>query len=495
MAEALQERASGVAVRRLPLKLSGDERRVILLPFGLGERRQVEVVLEQVGRLSDEEVSETLAAIVAGFGGRHEGLEDRFEEHGAIALGLLGRDGEVSAERRRLMGAYLTMEYSIEGAALLNPSVVPHPDQSGLPEGWVRFLLSLRATGEGHVSSVVFRTGTIDADHNVRLDRTSGLSARTRLAPDQRYHRDLFGRKLGEMGVNMSLAGPVLRRLGEGFTLAELETAVDEVRRAADPSVLLERALESVLWLARSNYELQLAAGASLSDLIIFPHSDNESRGIEDVRLVRFADDDGSVRFYGTYTAINGVRMLPMLLETTDFRRIQIHTLNGACVQNKGMALFPRRIGGHYAMCSRIDGRNLFLMFSDYVYFWESARLLATPKYPWELRLMGNCGSPIETREGWVLLTHGVGPMRRYCIGAMLLDRDDPFKIRGRLRQPLISPVGEEREGYVPNVVYSCGSMVHRGRLYLPYAMSDTSSTMGTLEMDELLDRLLRDGP
>jgi predicted GH43/DUF377 family glycosyl hydrolase len=329
----------------------------------------------------------------------------------------------------------------------------------------------------------------------VRLDSPAHYPARSRLAPDQQYLKDLFRRKLGEMAVDLDNADTVLNRLPEQFTLVELERAIAQFRESARAHPQFTETMESMLWLAASNYRLKLKEDADISQIVIFPQSDNESRGIEDLRLVRFTDDDGAVSCVGTYTAFNGVRTLPMLLETRDFRTIAIHTLNGACAINKGLALFPRRLNGHFAMCSRIDGQNLYIMYSDMIHFWETAKLFARPKYPWELRLIGNCGSPIETREGWLLMTHGVGPMRRYCIGAMLLDLEDPTKIIGRLKEPLITPSEEEREGYVPNVVYSCGSMVHRARLFIPFAMSDEVTSMASVPLGDLLDQLIADGP
>jgi predicted GH43/DUF377 family glycosyl hydrolase len=244
-------------------------------------------------------------------------------------------------------------------------------------------------------------------------------------------------------------------------------------------------------WLARENYRLELPPKADISEMVVFPQSDNESIGIEDLRLVRFVDDDGSVTFYGTYSAYNGSHVLPQLMETKDFHNLHMHTLNGACVQNKGLALFPRRIGGHYCMCSRLDGENLFIMYSDIVEFWESAELLQVPKYPWEFMQIGNCCSPVETEAGWLLLTHGVGLMRGYCIGAMLLDRDDPLKVIGHLSEPLIVPTDDEREGYVPNVVYTCGAIVHGHCLFRPYAMSDSATGFAVVPLDKLLNRLV----
>jgi predicted GH43/DUF377 family glycosyl hydrolase len=275
------------------------------------------------------------------------------------------------------------------------------------------------------------------------------------------------------------------------FTFEELEHAIDRAHQAHPEMFELEEATNGMLWLARSNYHLELPLDAPASEIVIFPQSDNESMGIEDLRMVRFVDANGAVTYFGTYTACNGYRVLPQLLETSNFHRVAVHTLNGARARNKGMALFPRKIGGHYVMCSRIDGENLYIMYSDFVHFWESATLLERPQHPWEYVQIGNCGSPLETPEGWLLLTHGVGPMRQYCIGAMLLDLEDPLKVIGHLDEPLIMPTEAEREGYVPNVVYSCGAMIHEGHLYIPYGMSDMATGMACVRVDALLERLL----
>ena len=282
--------------------------------------------------------------------------------------------------------------------------------------------MSLRAVGEGHISTTVFQTGTIGAAGLLRLDPALGRSARPHIVPEAQYSRDLLRRKLCEMGIASDMADIIFERLPERFTHAELDAVTTTVRSHWGEDPRLSNIIAVLEWLVRSNYRLKLEDDDNIADLVLFPRSETESKGIEDMRLVRFVDDDGAVTYFGTYTGFNGQGILPMLMETPDFRTISIHTLNGACVQNKGMALFPRRIDGHYAMCSRIDGHNLFLMFSDYIHFWESAQVLARPRYPWEWRLIGNCGSPQETPEGWLLITHGVGPMRRYSIGAMLLD-------------------------------------------------------------------------
>jgi len=495
MEHPTERQRTEIRVQNLSIKLQANIRRVILLPFYIMGQANVGVIFDRVDRLSDAEVGEALATVADGFSRRHRRLDETLEEHYQIAARLVGRTDGLSPSRRLLIGAYFSMEYSLESAALFNPSIVPHPDQSGLPEGSLRFVMSLRAVGEGHLSSTVFQTGVINSDLTIRLDPSGAFSAHCRSTPDRVYHKGLFVRKLAEMGVHLQHAGAVFDRLDERFTIRKLDRAVAEAQEQTGAALSAENVIGAIQWLARANYQLRLAPEDEIRDLILFPRSESEARGIEDMRLVRFVDDDGSVTYYGTYTGFDGEHILPLMMETKDFRTLNVHTLNGDRVQNKGMALFPRRLDGHYVMCSRIDGQNLYLMASDMPYFWETATLLAEPRHSWELRIIGNCGSPLETPEGWLLLTHGVGPMRRYCLGAMLLDLDDPFRIRGRLKRPLIAPTEEEREGYVPNVVYSCGALIHRGRLVLPYAVSDTATRVATIALDELLERLLEDGP
>jgi predicted GH43/DUF377 family glycosyl hydrolase len=489
----VNETSNDFLVRRLPIRLAGDDRRVIVRPFVLSNGR-VRTLFERLDGLEEETAARLLAEVERGYGDRHADLRATFDEHFAIGADLIGWRAQWSGARRALAGAYLTMEYAVDSAALFNPSIVPHPDQSGLSRGELRFLMSLRATGEGHVSSIVFRTGVITPRLDVRVDPLPAKLHRSRVAPDRSYERGLFGRKLAEMGVGGVAAEQVLRRVPERFTLMQLSAAVEEARATLDGVQNAGEMLRTMLFLAQSNYHIDLAAAAALSELVIFPMSEDESRGIEDLRMVRFVEDDGAVSHYGTYNAYNGFRTLPMLMCCNDFRRIEIHSLNGAAALNKGMALFPRRIDGSYVMCSRIDGENLFISYSDSVHFWEKAQRLITPKYPWELMQVGNCGSPIETPQGWLLLTHGVGPMRSYAIGAMLLDLRDPLKVIGHLREPLIFPLPDEREGYVPNVVYTCGAMVYREHLLIPYAQADKSTGIAVVDLGRLIERLLQHG-
>ena len=484
-------RRSPLRVRRLPVTFISDIRRVITRFFDPGGELRIRNVIDRVAALSGGEVDRLLDGVFLKFRSRHDNIATALDENYRTAMTLIGMSDDFSRNRRLLVGSYLTAEYSIESAALFNPSIVPHHNQRNLPAGAVRFIMSLRATGEGHVSSIVFRTGVIYSDHQIQIDPCSHFSKPVRVVPDKQYEKPLFRRKLKDIGVNEGTADLVLDRLAEAFTSAQLEHAITETRAAASEKLQLEESLQDIRWLAQSNYQLELSREADASELVIFPQTSNESHGIEDLRMVRFVDDDGAVTYYGTCTAFDGYRVLPQLIETRDFLRIGVHTINGARAQNKGMALFPRRIGGHYVMCSRIDGENLYIMVSDIVHFWETAELLQKPRCPWEFVQIGNCGSPLETPAGWLLLTHGVGPMRTYCIGAMLLDLNDPLKVIGCLDEPLITPTEKERDGYVPNVAYSCGAMIHNGNLFLPFATSDMITRFAMVSLDSLLNRLI----
>jgi predicted GH43/DUF377 family glycosyl hydrolase len=478
----------------LPVTFRSDFRRVITRFFNPGGEERIYHVIDRVRTLSNEQVDRLLDEVFLKFRTRHSKIACVLDENYWTALEITGRSSQpddCSRNRRMLIGAFLTAEYSIESAALFNPSIVPHHNQNNIPAGAVRIIMSLRATGEGHVSSIVFRTGVIYSDHQIQIDPCSRFTKPVRTVPDKQYEKPLFRRKLQDIEVNDEVTNLVLDRLGDLFNLAQLELAITDVRAAAPETLHLDESLQEIGWLAHSNYQLELPREAEASELVIFPQTRSDSHGIEDLRMVRFVEDDDTVIYYGTYTAFDGYHVLPQLIETRDFLRIGVHTINGACARNKGMALFPRRIGGHYAMCSRIDGENLYIMFSDIVHFWETAQLLQTPCHSWGLVQIGNCGSPLETPEGWLLLTHGVGPMRTYCIGAMLLDLNDPLKVIGCLDEPLIAPTEKERDGYVPNVVYSCGSMIHNGDLYLPFATSDMITRFAIVSLDSLLNRLI----
>lgn len=467
-----------------------DDRRVITRQFVPGDETRIRNVLDRVMGFTEQQVESQLAEVVRDFGARHRRIETVLDDHyQAVEQHLEGR--EVSAARRKLIGAFFTQEYSIESAALFNPSIVPHPDQSGVPEGHVRFIMSLRATGEGHISSIVFRTGLIYPSGRMVVDTVSPYVAMAKPDPKARLPKKEFFHKLIEMGAYSDTAGRILDALPDEFDVVGLDATINDVRERPGLGDGYEETAQQMLWLARSSYHLDFPSECPTSEIVIFPVTENDSRGIEDARFVRFVDDDGKEIYYGTYTAYNGFRILPELLETHDFRKFTFVPLNGKYVQNKGMALFPRKVNGEYAMIGRLDGENLFMMTSSNVRFWNTAKLLRGPKFPWEMIQIGNCGSPIETSEGWLLLTHGVGAMRRYAIGAALLDLDDPSRVIAYSPEPLLSPNEREREGYVPNVVYSCGAMIHNDQLVIPYAMADSATSVATVAVDDLLDYLL----
>lgn len=481
---------TSVRVTRLALHLTADAKRVIARPFMPGGPGRIAVILERVAALSDDEVAALLRTILADYRVRHRDIRGVFRQHFDRAQDTQKTRREVSDDRRLLAGAYFTSEYSLESVALFNPSMVLHPDQNSVAQGAARFVVSLRACGEGHVSSIEFRTGLVDADQNITLDPPSRFASTEQPVDDALYDKAVFVPKLMEMRAHNRGAEPVLALLDDQFTMSDLNAAIGRCRPKDGDITLFKELADNMIWLAHSNYELEFPPDVGLSERVIFPVSDNESRGIEDARFVRFTHLDGRVVYYATYTAYNGFRTLPQLIETTDFRHFKVNTLNGRCVQNKGMALFPRPINGEFVMASRLDGENIYLLRSDNIHFWNESKLVRAPKYSWEFVQVGNCGSPIETKEGWLLLTHGVGPMRQYWISALLLDLEDPSRVIGDLSEPLLMPNADERDGYVPNVVYSCGSMGHGDRLIVPYAVSDSRVSFATLSLSELVSKL-----
>ena len=402
---------------------------------------------------------------------------------------MLSAEENISGQRRLLMGAGFLAEYSREIAALFNPSMVPHPDQTGLEPGALRFIISLRATGEGHISSITFRSGILHPDSPIEVCAPSGFLTEPRQVPNLRFEKGLFERKLFELGLTCELSRRVMNRLGDSFAAHELRASLntEQFRHSDGMSLDEQNTIQGIWMLARSNYEVQFQPEEELSQRVLFPATPSQRNGIEDARFVRFLNGDGTYIYYATFTAFDGRVIMPELVETSDFLHFRFISLNGPAAENKGMALFPRKINGLYAMLSRQDNENIYIMFSDNVHFWNERTLLLKPAFPWELVQLGNCGSPIETDAGWLVLSHGVGPMRKYCIGAFLLDRDHPSKVIGRLREPLLSPNESEREGYVPNVVYSCGALLHQGTLIIPYAMADHASAFATVPLDEVL--------
>lgn len=423
-------------VRRTSILIKPDPRRVLLRPFYPSSDAHARRVLDRVLQLSDAEIDSCIERLSAEFEGRHQEPRDFVAQRIEQLRSKLGIEQPLGEARALVLVSCFTQEYACESTALFNPSMVWHPDQAGLQTEERRFLLSLRAIGEGHVSSIAFRSGVVDAHGGIALEPT---------------HRWV--------------------RAGQPV----------EVRRGDDCDEYGP---------TPPDYEVLYSGNGPLSERILFPSSVREKNGMEDARFVRLRDDNDVGCYYATYTAYDGNNTAPQLLATDDFRRFRIHTLYGRAASNKGLALFPRKIGGRYAMLGRQDHENVSLMFSNSLFHWDHSQPLLQPQFPWELIQLGNCGSPIETDVGWLVLTHGVGAMRKYCIGAALLDRDDPSRVIGRLPEPLLSAENDERNGYVPNVVYSCGALAHGNLLIIPYAMSDYASSIATVDLGELLAAL-----
>ncbi len=488
--------ANPIHVTRASTILRPDQSRVLLRPFSPGDSERVSGIIARIMTLPEERVDVLLNEISAEFSQRHQQIHNLFRERFEQVRDVLSKDQEVSERRRLLIGSYFLAEYSLESAALFNPSIVPHPDQTGLPTGSLRFILSLRATGEGHISSITFRTGIIHSDQRIEVLPPTGFLTEPRQIPNPVYEKELFARKLTELGLTRDLTRRVLNRLGNSFALEELRSSLQaEQFRLSDGMTQEDQGEAQGIWmLARSNYEVQFQAEQQLSERILFPATPSQRNGIEDARFACFHNEDGTHTYYATFTAFDGKVVMPELMETSDFLHFRFITLNGPAAKNKGMAIFPRKINGRYAMLSRQDNENIYLMFSDNVHFWNERRELLKPKFSWELVQLGNCGSPIETDAGWLVLSHGVGPMRKYCIGAFLLDRDDPSKVIGRLREPLLKPNQKEREGYVPNVVYTCGALLHQGALIIPYGLADHATGFATVQLDEVLAAMHSEG-
>ncbi len=476
-------------ITRIKEKIEREDSRVIIRAHIPSDMSRVGKIINRVISLSEGTAEELLKNVIKDFYSRHKNIEQRLMDHFDKVREYLPKNTTISNAKKEIIGAYFSMEYSIESAALFNPSIVAHPDQTGISPGELRFIMSLRATGEGHISSIVFRSGIIKDRSTFLFEDTSKFVGTAKVLNDPTYNNHLFSLKLKDMKSWDETSKQIMETLPYTFTPEELRASIGKVHQN-DTFAHNEQTITNIKWLANSNYRIKFDSDSLIAERVIFPVSENESRGIEDARFVKFYDEGGQSTYYATYTAYNGRCILPQLLETKDFISFSIHTLNGKAVQNKGMALFPRKIKGKYAMLSRLDGENNYIMFSSQLHFWNESTLIQEPTMPWEFVQIGNCGSPLETNEGWLVLTHGVGPMRQYSIGAVLLDLDNPTKVIARLEAPLLTPNEKEREGYVPNVVYSCGSLIHNNTLIIPYAMSDISSNIATVKVKDLLARM-----
>ena len=482
-------------VRRCPVHIAADTSRVVTRLFVPGhegfdqQESRSNSVLQRVLELPDEEVQQSLDDVMARFSGRHHGLTETFLQHADELSDRLNPERQLSSSRRLLLGATFTSEYAIEGAALCNPSMVMHPDQVGVKSGDVRFVMSVRAIGEGHFSSIGFRTGTISASADVEFDPAPVFAEKGR-RDEAMLEAEVFKGELRRLRASVDDSDYVLGPLGRRFTSAELEVRLSLLEDHVATRKQARRTIGQIRRIAERSYGVRFESDTALSERVLLPAMSAESNGMEDARFVRFPHEDASVTYYASYTAFNGTDIFQQLLETKDFVHFTSSPMAGAAAANKGLALFPRKINGRFAALSRSDRESNTITYSDNPHRWEEGLACQTPTRSWEVVQLGNCGSPIETELGWLVLSHGVGPMRTYAIGALLLDLEDPTRIIGRLREPLLSPTRDERDGYVPNVVYSCGALLHAGNLVIPYGMGDSAIGVATVPLNELLGAL-----
>jgi len=480
-------------VTRSDNHLLPDPRRVISRQFLPGQelmadgRARVDAVITRVLAMPADLVTATLGATVALFADRHDDLDDVFARH-VEPVAYRFRDRQVSPEQARLIGAYFTQEYALEAAALFNPSMVPHPDQSGLEPGELRYLMTVRSVGEGHVSSIQLRSGVLGVDQTVRPDPPAPHPRTGRQSPATMSEAFLHLALSDRAGIPPSEnLATLLPTTIDAANLPEVLTSVQRDFIAHDRAL---EVTERIRWIFACDYHLDFAPDRELSEAVLFPAAPDESRGMEDARCTRLVEDDGSIRYLATYTAFDGRDICSHLIDTTDFRHLEVRQLLGPAAKNKGMAIFPRRVGGQYLALARWDRENIGITRSDDLRWWEAATTVQRPLHAWELIQLGNCGPPLETAAGWLVLTHGVGPVRRYGIGAVLLDLDDPTQLIGALTEPLLTPEEDERHGYVPNVVYSCGGLLHADSLVIPYGCSDSSIRFAFVDLPALLERL-----
>ena len=482
-------------VTRSPHRIAADPSRVITRLFVPGQEgfelqdSRAGAVLARILALDEDEVRASLDDVLTRFDGRHRDLIGTFRRHAREVADRIDPTRELSESRMLLLGAVFTNEYAIEGAALCNPSMVAHSDQTGTASGSLRFVMSVRGIGEGHRSSIGFRTGVIDAAGDVTIDDSAPYASVGAVVPTL-LDGAVMRRELGRLRRAGEAADYVLDALGDQFTRGDLDEQLDRLQNHRRTRGHATATISLIRSIAERTYGVEFADDTQLSERVLYPATSAEAAGMEDARFVRFVDDDGSVTYYASYTAYSGSHISQQLMETDDFRSFTSTPMVGRAAENKGLALFPRRIRGCFAAMSRSDRESNSIAYSDHPYEWTDSVRCQRPVRAWEALQLGNCGPPIETEAGWLVLTHGVGPMRTYRIGAMLLDLEDPTRIVGQLREPLLSPAADEQDGYVPNVVYSCGALVHGGTLVLPYGIGDAAIGFALAPLDDLLTAL-----
>jgi predicted GH43/DUF377 family glycosyl hydrolase len=481
---------------RLDLTMAPDDRRVVIKLFVPGEDAQLvqnraSRLIERILQLEDDEIGRLLDDVLARFAERHHDLLGVFQHHYDLVSHRVPAEIELSPAARTLIGAYFSHEFSIEAAALCNPSMVPHPDQSDLELGQLRTAISLRQIGEGHISSIGFCTAVLGPGPAIRIeDRTGPLMIGQRTGA--KHQRDLLAAGLAEEEIDNEASAYVLSALPERYDDEEFEDILGHLPGELLARTTTQETLEAIRRIVASDYAVTFPATVPLDHRVLWPATPAESNGMEDARFVQVHEPDGRPLYQATYTAYDGRHIGGRMLSTRDMRHFEVTALRGPAARNKGMALFPRPVGGkHLALC-RSDGETLGLSTRDEKMWWQDPVPLLVPHRGWDLIQVGNCGSPVETEAGWLVLTHGVGPMRRYAIGAMLLDLENPQRVIADLPHGLLEPDEVEREGYVPNVVYSCGGLVHDGRFWLPYGASDVRVGFACVDLDRLLRRMVR---
>jgi predicted GH43/DUF377 family glycosyl hydrolase len=484
-----------LSVERKPIRIYPDPKRVIARFFFIGNDRAKDLI-KRVMALDEETVFGTVSPLLQEYSKRHRNITKVLDRNCAklkpLFKELKFEHKHLTHYRKLLIGSYFTHEYSIESAAFFNPSIVEDPDQTELIEGHKRLIISFRAVGEGHISSITFRRALIDDNNEITVLPSGNYIDEAEIVRHEVYNKKLFFDKAAVTQTNLSIIKELEPKLDQHFEYSSLRRIIIDSQNMEEED-MKKLEYDKILWLADSYYDIVFSLDTDISDRVIFPISEYERKGIEDARFVKFNDDDGAITYYATYTAYDGSLIMPKMLQTVDFVTFKMMPLYGDGAQNKNLALFPRKINGKFAMMSRIDGCNNYIMYSDNINVWEKPILLQEPKFTWEFIQIGNCGSPIETEHGWLVMAHGVGPMRRYVLGASLLKLDDPGVEIGRLREPLLIPNSDEREGYVPNVVYSCGSIIHNGKLIIPYGVSDSSTAFAEVDLADLINKLITD--
>lgn len=467
-----------------------DESKVIAKRLHL-EKDRAERIISRICDMPEERKKDLLDQILKNYEHRHKNLKRILKNNFDKVIADLNNkeiDG-LSIENKLLIGAYFTNEYSIEAAALFNPSIVADPFQNHKKPDELKVIISFRAVGEGHMSSVVFRSGILDKTGNIRMNKTNNVIERAKVTDTPEYIKEDFIMKMKDI-KEYEPVKEIFDQLLDDFNLNELNEAISRFKKNKHLTDSGNQAIQTLNWLSRSTYQIKFDSDTDISQRVIFPRMQTDIKAIEDVRFTPLSDSHGNTVYCGTYTAYNGFTILPQLLETRDFFNFRISILTGSGSQNKGMALFPKKINGKYAMISRNDNVNLYIMYSSNIHHWEKPKLLREPRYEWELIQIGNSGPPLKTEKGWLVLTHAVGPMRTYTIGALLLDLKNPLKIIGEIKEPLLVPEENERNGYVPNVVYSCGGIIHNRYLVLPYAVSDSRSGIVKFELKDIFDNM-----